>query len=338
MSELVRSHGFALSYSVQSDVGVVRPNNEDSHGSCWLGDGSLFVIVADGMGGHHAGEVASGLAVQVVEDVVGREPEGDPRERIYTALMEANEAIREEGTRSGTQGMGTTSVVAVCRGAEVHVGLIGDSRCYHIRRGHLLWRTVDHTRVQDLIDSGKIDEVEARNHPEAGMLTRALGHTRMADGRPLVPDVLAEPLLLQESDALLMCSDGLHDLVEDWEIGRIISAQSAEASARQLIELARERGGHDNITVAVIVAGRVAADFDEGFAPPTYDDVEPADPDDVESTYDTAEEAPPLPPLPPPPSTPNNSKLIIGIGVAVILLLLVLIFLVLIGFGFIVLS
>ena len=337
MSELVRSYGFALSYSVQSDVGVVRPNNEDSHGSCWLDDGSLFVIVADGMGGHHAGEVASGLAVQVVEDIVGREPEADPRERIYNALMEANEAIREEGKRSGTQGMGTTSVVAVCRGAEVHIGLIGDSRCYQFRRGHLLWRTVDHTRVQDLIDAGKIDEVEARTHPEAGMLTRALGHTRMADGRPLVPDVLAEPLVLEEKDALLMCSDGLHDLVEDWELGRIIAAQPPEASARQLIELARERGGHDNITVAVIVAGRVAGDFDEGFAPPTYDDVSPADdPSDVESTYDTADELPALPPAAPP--EPPKNRLLIGIGLVVILLLLVLIFVLLIGLGVIVLA
>jgi serine/threonine protein phosphatase PrpC len=268
MTELRKSFGFPLSVAVHTDVGRVRNNNEDSSGHAWLDDGSLFVMVADGMGGHEAGEVASGLAVQVVQDVVSRDLETDPRERLYNALLEANSSILDEARRSGKHGMGTTGICAVLRGAEVHVGLVGDSRCYQIRKGHMIWRTVDHTRVQMLVDSGEIDEEEARVHPEAGMLTRALGHNRMADGRPLVPDVQSEPITLQENDALLLCSDGLHDLIEDWEIGRQVAGKDAAQAAQALVELACERGGHDNVTVAVVVAGKRAGEFDAKYSPP----------------------------------------------------------------------
>ncbi len=277
MPEVRSSYGFPLSVTIQTDVGRVRTNNEDSSGQSWLSDGSLFVIVCDGMGGHEGGEVASSLAVQTVEEVVGREPTGDPRERLYHALLEANDAILDEGRRSGKLGMGTTSICAVLRGSEAIIALVGDSRCYHIRRGHLAWRTIDHTRVQMLIDTGEIDEEQARSHPEAGMLTRALGHGRMADGRPLVPDVLAEPILLEADDALVLCSDGLHDLIEDWEIGRIVAGRQGAEAAEALIQLACERGGHDNVTVAVVIAGPRAADYDPNYVPPG--------PEAVEATY-----------------------------------------------------
>ncbi len=232
-----------------------------------MSDGSLFVMVADGMGGHEAGEVASALAVQVVEETVTNGVEGDPRDHLYNALLDANSAILEEGRRSGKQGMGTTGVAAVCRGRQVYVALVGDSRCYHVRKGQLVWRTVDHTRVQMLLDSGEISELEARSHPEAGMLTRALGHARMADNRPLVPDVLADPLELQERDALVLCSDGLHDLVEDFEIGQVVAGKSPEDAARALVELALDRGGYDNVTVAVVVAGKRTGEYDETYVP-----------------------------------------------------------------------
>ncbi|MEZ4319167.1 MAG: PP2C family serine/threonine-protein phosphatase [Myxococcota bacterium] len=280
MSEVRRSHGFPLNVAVRSDVGRVRANNEDSFGHAWLDDGSLFVIVADGMGGHEAGEVASGLAVRVLEDAVARDSGQDPRERLYHGLLEANEAILEEGRRSGTRGMGTTAVASIFRGSEVHVGLIGDSRLYHVRRGQLVWRTLDHTRVQMLIERGEITEEAARNHPEAGMLTRALGHSRMADGQPLVPDVLADPLTLQENDALIFCSDGLHDLVDDWEVAKVVAGKAPGEAAEKLVELANERGGHDNVTVAVVVAGERTEAFDSDYVPENYL------PDRPENTFD----------------------------------------------------
>ncbi len=318
MTDLRRSHGFPLSVAVHSDVGRVRSNNEDSFGHAWLSDGSLFVMVADGMGGHEAGEVASGLAVRVVEEVIGRNPDGDPRERLFGGLMEANEAILDEGKRSGTKGMGTTAISGLFRGREVFVGQVGDSRVYHIRKGQLVWRTSDHTRVQMLLDQGQIDEEEARVHPESGMLTRALGHSRMADGRPLAPEVSAEPLLLEELDALVFCSDGLHDLIEDIEIGPAIAGLEPEEAARALVELACDRGGHDNVTVAVVIAGERTAPLDESYVPETWAATEPTlQPEDFQSseTTDARDLGGPAPRSSPPPrSAPPGSERPLPLG------------------------
>lgn len=324
-----RSFGFPLAVSVKSDVGRVRSNNEDSFGFQWLDDGSLFVIVADGMGGHEAGEVASGLAARVLEETVARDPDADPRERMYNGLLEANTSIIEEGRASGTRGMGTTAVVGVFKGSEVHVGLVGDSRLYHFRKGQLLWRTLDHTRVQMLLDQGEIGEDEARTHPESGMLTRALGHARMADGRPLAPDVLAEPLYLEHDDLLILCSDGLHDLLEDWEIGQIASGLEPDVACDRLIAQALERGGHDNITVAVITAGETSAPFDANFVPDSHLPVEDAPPD-VEVTYDVfpADRTDPAPqlagaPAGGPPAEGGNSTMMMGVMAATVFLVVV---------------
>lgn len=288
VSETHQSYGSLLSVAVVSDVGRVRTNNEDAYGFALLDDTSLYVHVADGMGGHEAGEVASSLAVRAMEDTVSADTSVDPRERLYNGMLDANKSILEEASASGTKGMGTTSVVAILRGTEVYVALVGDSRCFHVRSGQVIWRTMDHTRVQMLIDQGEISPEEARGHPEAGMLTRALGHGRMADGRPLVPDVLAEPLSLQEGDALVMSSDGLHDLVDDWEIAKTVAERAPSEAAELLVDMACERGGHDNVTVAVVVVGRRAASYNPDFVPenwPPRNDFE-----DAEVTYSDYED------------------------------------------------
>jgi protein phosphatase len=329
VSETRRSFGFPLSISVRTDVGQVRANNEDSHGHAWLDDGSLFIIVADGMGGHEAGEVASGLAVRVLEDAVARDSDGDPRGRLYHGLLEVNEAIMDEGRRSGTRGMGTTAVSAVCRGNQIHVALIGDSRLYHIRRGQMVWRTLDHTRVQALIDRGEITEEAGRTHPEAGMLTRALGHSRMADGKSLVPDVLAEPIELVENDLLVLCSDGLHDLVDDWEVAKMVAGKTADEASELLVQLANERGGHDNITVAVVVAGEVSDPYDPDYVPPVPEPQDPAPESDNATTLegppeDLASPSRPPPGLPPPAQAGPGVEpwmIIVGVGVALVFML-----------------
>lgn len=333
LAEVRRSFGFPLAFWAQSDVGRVRSNNEDAWGSSWMPDGSLFVIVADGMGGHEAGEVASGLAVQVAEDLVTRDPDADPRQRLFDALIEANAVILDEGNRSGTRGMGTTAITAVLRGSEVYVAQVGDSRMYQVRRGHTVWRTNDHTRVQMLVDSGEIDEEEARNHPEAGMLTRALGHARMADGRPLEPEVLPEPLSLEEQDTLLLCSDGLTDLVEDWEIAQMIAGRTGEEITAALIELACERGGHDNITIAVIIAGSRAGAYDPNYQPPAWHTA--AEHTDEAVAAEPTYEAPPMAAAPvafapppayaPPPAEPaagGNRGMMIAVGLLLALLVI----------------
>ncbi len=281
------SFGFPLSVAVRTDVGRVRTNNEDSHGHAWLDDGSLFVIVADGMGGHEAGEVASGLAVRVVEEIVGNDTSADPRERLYNGLLEANEEILREGRASNTSGMGTTAITGVFKGPEIYIGQVGDSRLFHIRKGQLVWRTLDHTRVQMLLDTGEISEEEARSHPESGMLTRALGHSRMADGRTLVPDVLDEPIEIAEDDTVVLSSDGLHDLLEDWEIAQMVAGRTAAEAAELLVEAACDRGGHDNVTVAVVIAGTRGQDYDPDFEPDwQQEDAWDEPPGHAEETYD----------------------------------------------------
>lgn len=282
-----QSFGFTLTIDVNTDVGRIRDNNEDSNGHSWLEDGSLFVIVADGMGGHEAGEVASSLAVRVVEDSVREDLDGDPRDRLYNALLEANQAILEEGSTSGTRGMGTTAITAVLKGNQVYVGQVGDSRCYQIRHGHKVWRSTDHTRVQMLVDEGKLTDEQARNHPEAGMLTRALGHARMADGQALVPEVQDEPLILEQGDTLLLCSDGLHDLLEDAEIAQLIGGKSGPQAIELLIDAACERGGHDNITVAIVTAGSTIQEYDPNFKPPAVEQRAYVDESETDASYST---------------------------------------------------
>lgn len=262
MSEVRTSFGFELAVGAMSDVGRVRDNNEDSYGIEWLDDGSLMVVVCDGMGGHEAGEVASSLAVQVLKDSLSV-GDGDLRPRISDGLIEANRAILEEAEAASTGGMGTTAIMAVLQGPNAFLGQVGDSRCYLVRSGHCLWRTVDHTRVQMLIDEGRLSEDEARSHPESGMLTRALGHEKMANGSPLVPEVYSEPVVLDPGDVLVFCSDGLTDLVDDWEIAQMVAGKEPEEAAELLIDTACERGGHDNVTVAVVIAGRRAPAYDE---------------------------------------------------------------------------
>lgn len=354
-----KSFGFPLSVEVGTDVGRIRDNNEDSVGSAWLDDGSLFVIVADGMGGHEAGEVASSLAVRVTEDIVRQDPDADPRDRLHNALLEANQAILEEGSTSGTRGMGTTAIAALVKGSQVYLGQVGDSRCYQFRKGHKIWRSTDHTRVQMLVDEGKLTEDQARHHPEAGMLTRALGHARMADGQPLVPSILDEPLVLEQGDTLLLCSDGLHDLLEDHEIGQAIAGMNSEQAIERLIAAACDRGGHDNITIAIVNAGPRIEPFDESFRPPSASPRAAADmsPSEDHPTFDFADQGfgppdqggghlhaptvapgedhpadddvpaqPPVAAAPvsakPEPAAPSKMPIFIGVGVVVVLFLL----------------
>jgi serine/threonine protein phosphatase PrpC len=257
-----------LNVAIRSDTGLVRTNNEDSFGQASLVDGSLFIIVADGMGGHAAGEVASRLAVDVVGQQVQVDPSGDPRARLFHAILEANNAIIQEGKRIGRRGMGTTAITTIIRGQEAFLGQVGDSRLFHVRHGVVMWRTLDHTRVQSLLRRGIINEEEARNHPDAGMLTRALGHAKTSSGAPMEPEVLQEAIQLLPGDALVLSSDGLHDLVDDWEIGVTVAGATPEDAADALVSMALQRGGHDNVTVAVVVVGDRSYPYEPGVVTP----------------------------------------------------------------------
>ncbi len=263
------SHGVPVAWHVRTDVGRVRSNNEDAWGARWLPDGSLLLVVCDGMGGHEAGEVASNLAVEVISNVILHADTATPQAALYEALIAANQAIVDESRNAGRRGMGTTAIVALIRGRDVYAGLVGDSRMYHVRRGHIALRTIDHTRVQSLVERGEIRREDAREHPDAGMLTRALGHARMSNGQPLVPEVFAEPIRLEDGDAIVLSSDGMHDLIEDWEVAAKMAGETPDRAADALVDLALDRGGHDNATVAVLSIGERASVYDPTFAEPT---------------------------------------------------------------------
>lgn len=220
--------------------GMVRQNNEDtvfpdsSGGSA----GPTVLIVADGMGGHVAGEVASRLAVNAAAST-----EVDPIDRVAAA----NRAIREEVAREpGLEGMGTTmTLVSLEPEGTARFGHVGDSRAYLLRDGELTQVTEDHTVAGELASLGQITTQEVDSHPQRHMLTRTLGLTRFVD-------VDEFDLQLQAGDRLLLCSDGLTEMVDDERIARIISDGTPDDVTWSLIEASNTAGGVDNITVVVV--------------------------------------------------------------------------------------
>lgn len=236
----------------RTDVGRVRPGNEDS---LLVVDDLALVAVADGMGGHQAGEVASAMAIESLQ--VGVEQGAS----IADAITAANTAVvtRAAGDLD-LRGMGTTLTAGILDGATLVIGHVGDSRLYLLRDGTLTQVTTDHSVVAELIAAGELTEAEALVDPRRAMITRALGI------EPTVQvDVLE--LGLTPGDRLLLCSDGLTTMVRDPAIAEILASETdRERAASELVEAANLAGGADNITV--VVADVVADDsLDEGTDP-----------------------------------------------------------------------
>ena len=247
-----------IEVSSQSDIGCVRTNNEDSFGYWEPEDDQQFLrkgrlaVVADGMGGYEGGQEASRLAVETLVAVY-RDFGGDnPQDALIEALQTAHERIRQYSfAHPELRGMGTTcTAAAIVRGAQydalyyVHVG---DTRLYLVRDGQITRVTRDHSYVGRLVEAGMISQEEAEHHPQRNILTAALG-----TNPDLIMDSPGHPEPLRPEDVLLICSDGLWGLVRDAEILDVVENKSAEQAGRELIELARERGGPDNITVEIL--------------------------------------------------------------------------------------
>ena len=227
------------SYAARSDVGSVREHNEDSY----LVKTPLFVV-ADGMGGHEAGEVASNIAVTTME---AHAPKSTSPEALAAAVIKANEAVlrgAQDGT--GKPGMGTTLTAAFVFEDEATIAQVGDSRAYLLHDGKLQRITRDHSLVADLIEQGRLTEAEARFHPQRSVITRALG-----SDPHMQPDLYT--LHVEEGDRLLLCSDGLCSMISDEDIEEILLDNPAPAHACDaLVEEAIIAGGLDNVTVIVI--------------------------------------------------------------------------------------
>ena len=239
---------------VLTDVGVIRDHNEDAALADPEGD---FFIVADGMGGHAAGEVASSMAVEAVrqaleesrDDVAefARAPSDEGRRTLVSvlenAVRAAHQAVYERGTKeSDKQGMGTTLDVVLVAGSEAFVAHVGDSRTYLLRDGRAAQITTDHTVAEVLVIEGKLSVEEAQISPLRTILVNAIG---------VAPDVGVEMahVRLRKGDRVLLCSDGLHDYFpHEQEVSEHLGKDNLEEALAEMVNLAKTRGGHDNIT------------------------------------------------------------------------------------------
>ena len=243
--------------AVQSDIGCQRENNEDSFGYWEPEDDAQFkqkgrlAIVADGMGGYEGGQEASHLAVDTVTVFYKDFGGSDPQQILLAALAAAHDQIREYALANPhLQGMGTTCTAVVVLGKVFFYAHVGDTRLYLIRNGEIRQITRDHSYVSRLVESGVISREEAENHPQRNILTAALG-----TANDPVMDSPGKPEDLQAGDKLLLCSDGLWGQVRDGEILNAVDSHPGDEACKKLIELARERGGPDNITVEILQIG-----------------------------------------------------------------------------------
>ncbi len=243
---------------LQTDVGMVREHNEDS---AWADPEGMFFVVADGMGGHAAGEVASAMAVEEMRKALeaaraqvqefAAQPTDGARKALVslleTSVQKAHQAVFERGGREiDKKGMGTTLDVVLIAEAEAFVAHVGDSRTYLIRSGSVAQVTTDHTVAEVLVIEGKLTAEEARMSPLRTILVNAIG---------VSPDVGVElaHIRLRRGDKVLLCSDGLHDYFpSDGELGEVLSLSPGAEGLDKIVTMAKDRGGHDNITGILI--------------------------------------------------------------------------------------
>lgn len=238
-----------------SHVGHQRTVNEDAVRTAALGPEDWLLTICDGMGGHEGGQVASSVAADhIVRALRDGPPDGNPTDAIYNALSGANDAVCAAAVERSLPTMGTTAVVARIIGRQCWLGWVGDSRAYHFRGRELLDRSQDHTRVAEMLSRGILTPEQAKQHPDAHILTRALGGGKEV-GEGFKPSAWNEPLDLMTGDYLLLCSDGLYDLVQDEEIPDLVAGLDATSASERLVSTANERGGHDNISVVLAVVG-----------------------------------------------------------------------------------
>ena len=228
----------ASTFGSRTDVGCLRDHNEDS-----LVVSPPLFAVADGMGGHAAGEVASEIAVNVLAEQAPAHPDANA---LGNAVVAANRAVLRgvhEGV--GREGMGTTCTAAMLEGERLVIAQVGDSRAYLLHQGKLQQLTRDHSLMADMIEAGQLTPEEARTHPQRSVITRALG-----SDPHLQPDLYE--INVETGDRLLLCSDGLSTMVQDEDIESLMArTRDPQRCASQLVNAAIAAGGHDNVTVIV---------------------------------------------------------------------------------------
>jgi PPM family protein phosphatase len=247
----MNSDSSPLEVGALSETGYVRDENQDRMSWSPVPLGQLY-IVADGMGGHNGGALAAETAVQELQRHISQAPVGEPVDQvIHAAFKKANETVyaRAHSGDPATEGMGTTAVLLLISGQVAKLAHVGDSRAYLYRNGRLSQLTTDHTVVQRMVQAGMLKPEEAADHPDASVLERAVG------SKPDIEvDIRNE--LLREGDAILLCSDGLSGYVADAQIESVLHSQgTVRETAENLVKLALEKGGKDNVTVQLVQYG-----------------------------------------------------------------------------------
>lgn len=266
---MIRSSHSHMHVAAASHAGLSGKNNEDRYAvTSYLLDEdnavpSLLAVVADGIGGHRAGEVAAELAVNHITHIVAESNNQQPSKTLERAIHVASQAIASQAASDDNlRGMGATCACAFIIADRLFTASVGDSRIYLLRGDGIRQISVDHTWVQEATDKGLLTPEQAREHPNVHVIRRYLGSPEPPDVdfrmrlQADEPDALAnanQGLVLRPSDGLLLCSDGLTDLVWDDEILDIILAASdLQAAAQVLVDTANQRGGHDNITIVLL--------------------------------------------------------------------------------------
>lgn len=233
----------------KTDIGRKRKLNQDAVYTSERPVGNLpnLFLVADGMGGHNAGDFASKMTVETIVRHIASSAETDPARLLENAIAAANALVRSRAeAEPELEGMGTTVVAASCDGALLHVANVGDSRLYLVGEKKIRQITRDHSWVEEMIRRGGLDREEARNHPDKNIITRAVGAEDSVK-----PDFFT--VNLEEGDMVLMCTDGLTNMLEDEEILNILEAsRDIVEMAEELVRAANEKGGRDNISVILI--------------------------------------------------------------------------------------
>lgn len=235
----------------KTDIGQRRETNQDVFCVKQLNDNACFAIVCDGMGGQSAGHIASDMTCEILtrhllaHDIASADNE-EARRLLIAGVSEANMTVyKASNIEPGYRGMGTTIVAVVLLGTQAHIVHIGDSRVYLLRDGQLHQITRDHSLVQELLEQGKISKEDVNTHPNKNMITRAVGVN-------LLVDIDYLELAMQQGNKLLLCSDGLTNMISDHVIEKTLIKHTPQQACEKLVELANKAGGADNITVAVI--------------------------------------------------------------------------------------
>ncbi len=265
---MIRTERAHLYVAAQSDPGLSGKNNEDSFAvsaytiSRYNPMPVVFAIVADGIGGHNSGEVASEMVVNMISQIVAQSEGGNSTAVFQQAFYEVSEKIVEQADLDASlKGMGATAACAWIAGQHLYIAYAGDSRIYLIHTNHIQQLSHDHTWVQEALDKGILEPGQVGTHPNLHVIRRYLGSSEPPEPdfrlylQPGEGDARArshQGMQLAPGDVVVLCSDGLSDLVNETEIVNMLPGRTLNQAVKALIDLANQRGGHDNITIVML--------------------------------------------------------------------------------------